>query len=217
MMLFACMLAPVLSGLAIRFVIPLTEKMLIRYTGSASVISPYYGLFDIFFSALTPAMFCFVAAMIILEERDDHIDRYLYVTGLGKSGYFISRIMIPSLAAFVFTMILLPVFKLTALSATEIILLSLTGSLQGVIIALMVITISSNKLEGMAVMKLSSLLMLGAMVPYFVPKPQCYFLSFMPSFWTGLAIAEDHVLFMLPAVIISAVWIFILFRHVLKK
>ena len=211
MMLLAAGLAPILAGFAIRFVIPLMEKALCNYLGVSSVMLPYYGILDIFYSALTPAIFCFITAMIMLEERDDHIDKYLFVTGLRRSGYYISRIVLPAVASFMVTLILLPIFKLSSLSMADIILLSLTGTLQGVIIALLIIRVSSNKLEGMAVTKLSSLIMFGALVPYFVPAPLCYSLSFIPSFWTGKAIEQGNLLYMLPAVVISGIWITILF------
>ena len=211
MMLLAAGSAPILGGLAIRFGIPLMEKALCNYLGTTSIMLPYFGLFDIFYSALTPAIFCFITAMIMLEERDDHIDRYLFVTGLRRSGYYISRIVLPAFASFIVTVILLPIFKLSSLSMADIILLSLTGTLQGVIIALLIIRVSSNKLEGMAVTKLSSLIMFGALVPYFVPAPLCYSLSFIPSFWTGKAIEQGNPLHMLPAVVISGIWITILF------
>ena len=79
-MLLAAGLAPFLAGLAIRFAVPLAESGLIRLTGTEAVLAPYYALFDLFFACLTPAMFCFIAAMVMLEERDDHIDRYLFKT-----------------------------------------------------------------------------------------------------------------------------------------
>ena len=116
-------------------------------------------------------MLCFIAAMVVLEEHDDHIDRYLLITGLGRSGYFISRMILPAILALVMTVILLPMFGLIKWSVVDILLLSLTGSLQGIVIALLIVTISSNKLEGMAVTKLSSLMMFGAVVPFFVPAP----------------------------------------------
>lgn len=210
LMLFAAGLAPLLAGTAIHFGMPFLEKMLIRFTGLPSVLSPYYGLFDIFFASIAPAMFCFIAAMIILEERDDHIDRYLYVTGLGRNGYFVSRIVIPALAACVVTAALLPAFRLTALSVGAIISLSLTGALQGIIIALLIITLSSNKLEGMAVTKLSTLIILGAVVPYFVPVPFCFFLFFLPSFWMGMAILNVSFVYMPLSVLISSIWIIVL-------
>ncbi|MGN1164901.1 MAG: ABC transporter permease, partial [Lachnospiraceae bacterium] len=47
----------------------------------------------------------------MLEEHDDHIDSYLFVTGLGRKGYFVSRILLPAIIAFVITVALLPVFR----------------------------------------------------------------------------------------------------------
>ncbi len=77
MMLFAACLAPLLAGAAIKYVIPFIEKVLISQIGLSAVIRPYYGLFDIIFSMISPTMFCFVAAMVLLEEHDDHIEIYL--------------------------------------------------------------------------------------------------------------------------------------------
>lgn len=199
-MLFAAGLAPLLAGSAIRYGIPPAEDCLIRLTGMGAVLSPYYGLLDIFFGSLTPAMFCFIAAMVMLEERDDHIDRYLFATTLGKSGYYVSRIGIPALAALAVTAILLPVFRLTDLSAGATLFLSLAGTLQGVIIALLIVTISTNKLEGMAVTKLSSLMILGAAIPYFVPSPYYFGFAFLPSFWMGKAMIDGEITSLLSSV-----------------
>ena len=217
MMLLAAGLSPFLMGAAIRFGIPAIDKALCGLTGLPQIMSPYYSLFDIFYAAITPAMFCFVAAMVMLEERDDHIDRYLFVTNLGKRGYYISRIVIPALAAFVISAALLPIFRLAVSSFAEILFLSLAGTLQGIIIALLVFNISSNKLEGMALTKCSSLMMLGAMGPYFIQRPYSHILFFMPSYWTGLVITEGSALYTLPTILISGIWIAALSRGKIRR
>lgn len=217
MMLFAALTAPVLAGMAIKFIVPFIEKSLIQFTGMNAVISPYYGLFDIFFASISPAMFCFISAMVMLEEHDDYIDHYLFITGLGRNGYIASRIVIPALLAFVITAALLPVFGLTGLSAVQIIFLSLTGTLQGIIIALLIAALSSNKLEGMAITKLSSLIIFGAVVPYFVSTPFSFCAFFLPSFWIGKAIYENNMIFMLPSAIVASSWILILQKKYFKK
>lgn len=206
-MLLAAGLAPLLAGIAIRYAVPLAEGSLVRLTGAEAVLAPYYALFDLFLASLTPAMFCFIAAMVMLEERDDHIDRYLSATALGRNGYFISRIVLPALAAFVVTAILLPVFHLALLSTGAVLLLSLAGTLQGMIIGLLIVTVSSNKLEGMAVTKLSSLMMLGAVIPYFVPAPFSFGFSFLPSFWMGKGVLEGSLLYLLPSIAAGGCWI----------
>lgn len=206
-MLLAAGLAPILAGAAIYFGVPFAGEMLIRFTGMPGMLSPYYGLFAIFFASITPVMYCFIFAMVILEEHDEHIDRYLFVTGLGRRGYFVSRIVIPALAAFVVTVILLPVFRIMDLSVGTIILLSLTGTLQGVIIELLIVTLSSNKLEGMAITKMSTLTIFGAVLPYFVPAPFCYCLSFLPSFWVGMAMLNNVPGYTMLSVLLASVWI----------
>lgn len=166
---------------------------------------------------LTPIMFCFVTAMVVLEEHDDHIENYLFITTLGRKGYLISRIFLPVVIAFIMTVILLPVFKLTALSAMEVLLLSGTGALQGIIIALLIVTLSTNKLEGMAVTKMSTLTILGAFAPYFVRGRISYILSFLPSFWIGKTIYDHKFIFMIPAILAAFLWIYILMKKFLRK
>lgn len=216
-MLFAACIAPLLVGVFFKLAIPAIERTATQQIGAAAILLPYYGLFDVFFSMLAPVMFCFVTAMVILEEHDDHIDSYLFITALGRKGYLISRIGIPAGIAFIITAALLPVFKLTALSVLEIIFLSLTGALQGVIMALLIVTISTNKLEGMAVTKLSTLLILGALAPYFVQHPIQYVLSFLPSFWIGKAIHGHSLVYLLVSIPLMLVWIGLLLKKFLRK
>lgn len=216
-MLFAALMSPVLAGIAIHFGVPFAENMLIQMTGLSAVLMPYYCLFDIFFASLTSVMFGFISAMVALEEHDDHIERYLFITGLGRSGYFISRMILPAILALVMTVILLPMFELIKWSVVEILFLSLTGSLQGIVVELLIITLSSNKLEGMAVTKLSSLIMFGAIVPFFVPAPIDLCVFFLPSFWMGKAVFERKTIIMLLAVLVAVIWISYLKRNYDRK
>ena len=211
MMLFAAALAPILAGLFFRCVIPVIEAVLREHFLMPAILSPYYRLMDILFAMLTPAMFCFVSAMVCLEENDEKTAVYLFVTPLGKTGYLAARFLIPSAAAFLVTAVLLPVFRLTALSPADMALLAAGGALQGVLISLLIVTFSSNKLEGMAVAKLSSLMIFGAAVPFFVKGSVVqYIISPLPSFWMGKG-------YMLPAFALSAMWISFLSRRYLRK
>lgn len=217
MMLFASCFAPILAGFFFRFAIPLLETALTDVFHMMAVISPYYKLVDILFAMLPSTMFCFVSAMVSLEEKDEKTAVYLFITPLGKTGYILARFGVPSVIAFLATLILLPVFKLTAISPPNILLLAAGGTLQGMIVALLVLTISSNKLEGMAVTKLSTLTILGAVIPFFIKSDIQYIISLLPSFWIGKAILENMPLYMLPAFVLSAVWICFLLKRYLRK
>lgn len=89
--------------------------------------------------------------------------------------------------------------------------------MQGMIVALLVLTISSNKLEGMAVTKLSTLTVFGAAIPFFIKTDIQYIISPLPSFWIGKAILENTLFYMFPAFVLSAVWICFLLKRYLHK
>lgn len=217
MMLFAACFAPILAGMFFKFVIPIIEKKLKELFSLSTVLVPYYGLFDLFFSVLSPVMFCYVAAMVILEETDEHLSRYLFITPLGKNGYLIARLGVPAGIAFLVTVALLPVFKLSDLSLSTVLFLAAIESFQGIIIALLIITFSTNKLEGMAITKLSTLTMCGMVVPYFIKNKAQYALSLFPSFWVGKAIYEMQPIYILLSFIISFFWIIFLLRQYISK
>jgi len=214
-MLVAVCFVPLLAGVFFKFAIPAIDRS--DWTSAAAILVPYYGLFDLFLSILAPMMFCFAAAMVVLEEHDDHIEHYLFVTTLGRKGYIISRIGLPAVIAFIVTLILLPVFGLTDLSVSEVIFLSVAGALQGVIIGLLVVTLSKNKLEGMVVVKISMLTMSGLIVPYFVTHQLQYVLLFLPSFWIGKVICDRKLIYVLPSMLLILIWIYYLLKKYLKK
>lgn len=217
MMLFAACLTPILMGFLFRFAIPLLEAALTDWLHVPAVIAPYYGLADIFFAMLSPTMFCFVSAMVSLEEADERTAAYLFVTPLGRNGYLAARFGIPSAAAFLVIAALLPVFNLSSLSPADMVLLAAGGTLQGIIISLLILTFSTNKLEGMAVAKLSGLMIFGAVVPFFIQHNVQYVIFPLPSFWIGKAIYENTPFYMLPAFVLSAVWIYFLLKRYLRK
>lgn len=215
-MMVAAGLAPILAGVAIKFGIPFGEQLLINAFGTP-ILTPYYGLFDILYASLSPAMFCFVVAMVMLEEHDDHIDRAMFVTALGRKGYFISRMILPSVLAFIITLLLSPVFNISSTSFISSLLLAFAGTLQGIIVAQLILGISSNKLEGMAVTKISSIIILGALVPYFVPLPLGYAFSVLPSFWMGMGINFNNPLYLIISCALGTIWVILLQAKVNKK
>lgn len=213
MMLLASCFVPILAGFFFRFAIPFLEVALTGCFRIPSIISPYYKLIDLIFVMLSPVMFCFVSAMVSLEEADEKTAEYLFITPLGKKGYLIARFGVPSAAAFFLTLILMPVFKLTDFSPAAILLFAAGGTLQGLIVALLILTLSSNKLEGMAVAKLSTLTILGAVIPFFIKNNMQYVLFLLPSFWIGKAACGDTLLYMFPAFVLSAAWILLLLKR----
>ncbi|MEA4972122.1 hypothetical protein SDC9_121267 [bioreactor metagenome] len=210
MMQIVALVSIFLCGAVFKFGVPALETYLMGYFSKAYILKPYYGLFDILFSIISPTMLCYIASMVILEEKDDHVSVYLAATPLGKNGYILSRLVIPAVISFVLTLILLPFFSLSEVSFSTVIMLSLTGAAQGLIITLIVVVFSANKLEGLAVTKLSVIMMLAIFVPYFIRTNAQYLLCVLPTYWIGKAVHESSYMYFAFALVISALWIAVL-------
>lgn len=216
-MLILLSIAPILSGLFFRFGIPFIQSLLTRYLNKPDLLSPYYLLFDLLMGSLTPLLYSFAAAYVILGEIDDGISKYLAVTPIGKKGYLISRLGFPSLIAFIISIMALYVFKLSELSFLDILIIAFLGAMLGMIEALLVVSLSGNKVEGMAVSKLSGLFFLGLPAPFFISGKIQYTLFFLPSFWVSKAVTDKQIIFALIGVIVSIAWIVGLYQRFKKK
>lgn len=216
-MLFAACFAPVFIGILFRFAIPYLEAAIVKWLHISAFMCHYYVLIDILFSMISPAMFCFVSAMACLEEADEKTALYLFITPLGKMGYLFARLGIPAVAAFFVTVLLLPFCKLTALSLIDILLFAAVGTLQGLIVALLILTFSTNKLEGMAIAKLSALTISGVAIPFFIKSNLQYMLFLLPSFWVGKAVCEDRLFYGFPAFGLAVVWVWFLLKRYWRK
>lgn len=217
LMLFVVCFAPIMVGFVIHFGIPLLEKFLTNQFNKQEILLPYYLLFDLALAIITPMLFCFVSAMIILGEIDDNISAYIAVTPLGKPGYLISRLGFPCVLSVFVTIIILSIFSLTQISLPMIILISILTAIFGLIISILVVSLSTNKVEGMAITKLSGLLMLGLPAPFFISSNIQYSLFFLPSFWiTKLATSQNYI-YSIPCLVVSAAWIVLLIKQFSRK
>lgn len=216
-MLFIVCVSPILCGVFIKFGIPLIQNISLNKFYYQLNLEPYFLMFDLLLAFITPFMFFFASTMVILGEIDDSISRYLIVTPLGKTGYLISRFGIPGILAFIITMILLIFFSLTKISLLLNLSISLLVLLQGVIISILVISLSSNKLEGMVITKFSGVFMMGILAPFFILNKAQYILFFLPTFWISKAFKEDNYVYMFISIVISLIWILLLFKKFSKK
>lgn len=216
-MLYAVMIAPLLAACFFRFGIPFLETFLCGYFAQDSVLSDYYLLFDLLLALLTPYMFCFAAAMVMLTEYDENMAVYLAVTPVGKRGYLISRLVFPALISFFVSFLLLFFFSLTSWTLWRMLLISLLTSLFSIPLALLLVAFSHNRVEGMALAKLSGLVMLGLPVPFFLFSGIQYLFSPLPSFWIAKLCVDQNYFFLFPALICTLLWIWVLYRRFERK
>ncbi len=216
-MLLAITFTPFLIGILLRFGIPFAEAQLTNYMEMECVISPYYELLDLLLILFTTTMFNLVAVMVVLEEADEHLISYLSVTPLGKTGYLFSRFGLTGIISLVISILVFAMFHLTNINVIMLLGVVVTSAVQGIGTAMLIVTFSANKVEGMAIGKFTSLFTLGALVPFFKNGRVQYVFSVLPSFWLSKAVKQSSVSFLLIAILIVAVWIFLLAKRFTEK
>ena len=212
-MLAACLVAPILMAVLFRWGVPKLEIWLTGLVGAERVLSPYYAVFDLFLSLMTPLMLCFAGVMVVLEELDDGTAKYLMVTPLGKKGYLFSRVGVLTVASIVYEMVLTALFTLSDMPLWQNALAAVANALVSVSVAMMVVGFAKNKVEGMALVKLSGFFILGFIAAYFVARPMGYLAGVLPGYWLGLMALDGSPWWALPAMLVAGVWIALLYRR----
>lgn len=216
-MLFVACFAPFLAGAFFQFGIPVIEKLLCSYFAKEAIITPYYVLLDLMLSMLAPTMFAFVGALVMLGEIDDKIAGYMELTPVGIKGYLLSRLGYPVIISFILNIIVVKSFGLSGIPIIQIVIISLFTSLIGINVALLIIAISTNKVEGMAMGKLSGIMLLGLLVPYVFKTKVQFFAGIFPSFWLGKYMITEKGCYLVIALLINVIWSKMLYKKYKMK
>lgn len=216
MLVLVC-LAPVLAALVFRFGIPYLEGLLCAHFETSAIISPYYLLLDLFLCLLTPYMFCFVSGLVMLTEHDENMAKYIAVTPVGKNGYIISRLIFPAAFGFLASVPLVSMFSLTVWNTALLLLACLVSSVLCVAVVMLLFSLSHNRVEGMAIGKLTGLFLLGLVVPFFLESGMQYLFSPLPSFWLAKMCVSADIIWLFPALVSSLLWMWVLYRRFERK
>ena len=89
--------------------------------------------------------------------------------------------------------------------------------ISGIITSLLVIAISSNKVEGMAIGKLSGGFGMILFIPLIIKGPVQYVFSLFPMFWVGKYIRDELGVELPLALILFIGWIYCLMKKFRKR
>ena len=217
MMMLLLAIAPVLVVIFFRVGIPLLERKVLIHYGLEGIIVPYYEYFSWLLAMVTGMLFAFVGGLVVLGEIDENVAKYIMVTPVGMRGYLASRIIIPALISGAVALICVPAFSHTHIGAAKLIVMVISTMLSGIVTAMLVVAISSNKVEGMAVGKLSGLFGVTFFIPVAVRGTIRYVFFLFPMFWVGEWSLSGGCVKLLIAFIEFALWINVLFWRFKKK
>jgi len=216
-MLAVCLFAPILMAVLFRYGVPALETVLCGALGTPQVLAPYYGLLDLLVSMMTPLMLCFAGVMVVFEELDDGAAKYLMVTPLGKAGYLFSRLGVLTALSVVYGTALVALFRLSELPLGLAALSAVCNALVSLSVAMLVVGFAKNKVECMALTKLSGFFMLGYFAAYLLDRPASYLSGWLPSYWLGLMALDRNALWAIPATFTACGWITLLYRRFARR
>jgi len=177
---------PLLATLAMRL---LPQLLLARLDGwlPFDLQALYKPLMGAIFLLLVPFLWGMLSGFLLLDERDDRTLTALQITPLPMSAYLLYRLAFPAALSVVTTFFLFPLAGLATLSGGALFLLALLAAPLAPLIALLLAALAQNKVQGLAMTKASSLLLLPALVAYFLAAPWHWLLAAAPTFWATQA------------------------------
>ena len=212
------LLAPILTGLVIYFGVPYIEKLLCAYFKSSFIIKPYYPLLQLILICMPILMLVFINVMVVLEEMDNGTAKYLCVTPLGKKGYIMTRFFITSVLSMVYSFAVNFLFPLSSFTAIKCIVYCILFAMSGFLMGFFITEKSRNKVEGMALVKITRIVFLISLsIPYFVTSKVQFVLSFFPPFWIGRTTCNFSIINISLATLSAVIWYMLLIRKFLKK
>lgn len=151
---------------------------------------PYYPLILSFMFILqAPMMFGIVIGLMILDERDEDTLTALRVTPFPILNYALYRVSLMVMLAMVFVVVATPLTGL--ISWTLLPALVVIGLCSGVFAAatgVFLAAFAANKVEGIALMKATGLLLTWPAVAYFVNPDWQWLMGIVPTYWPAKAL-----------------------------
>jgi fluoroquinolone transport system permease protein len=185
--LFYMLVIPPLMIPAARFLLPPAAAYLSEDFGFDLVI--YYPLLLSFFFVLQiPMLFGVLVGLLVLDEKDDDTLSALRVTPISMTGYALYRGAAAVLLSALYVCIALPLTGLlpSPLVPTTVPIALLSG-MTAPVFALLLAALARNKVEGLALMKALSVLMLGPLAAYFVGLHWQLVFGVLPTYWPAQA------------------------------
>ncbi|MBU0711912.1 ABC transporter [bacterium] len=174
---------PVFIALLFRFATPVIADFVVLWVD----LTEHYAFIVSFLAFLTPSFVGMVMGFMLLDERDEDILSYMAVTPLTKSGYMLYRIVSPVIISFIMMYVILFIAHLTPIPVIRLIPVGLMASMEAPMLALFLAAFANNKVEGLAVYKLTSMIFLAPFVGYFVKSNWAFLAGILPPFWVSKA------------------------------
>lgn len=173
------MILPMFITLLFRWIVPWVSKLVMPYFD----LIPFYGLIGASLLLITPMMMGTVIGFLLLDERDEGVLMSLIVTPLAKDGYIFYRVLFPTVVSFLYCLLVVSFTHFIRVPFIALLAASFTASLEAPLIALYMAVFATNKVEGLALSKMTGIGILAPIAGYFIASPWKYIVGIIPFFW----------------------------------
>jgi len=187
-MLLFMLAAPLLILAALRFAAPYGLALLPEDAGpGASAVAAVVSAVALLLVPLLPGT---MAGLLLLDERDERLVAALAVTPLTKNGYFKYRLSVPFALSAAYAGALPFVSGLLPPEANAFALLpaALSAALLAPAFAVLMGALAANKLEGLAISKLSGWVVFAPAL-LLAPEPAQWIGALLPTYWIAKSYA----------------------------
>lgn len=174
------LLAPLALALAMRWGVPLLARLVAGYVD----LTPYFPAASALAAVLVAVLSGMVAGFLMLDEKDDGTLVALQVTPLSRRDYALYRVASPSLLALLAVLVVIPVTALVRVPWLVMAAAGLSAALGAPIFALVLAALAGNKIEGLALAKLLSVVVALPLASLFLGGTWQILLWPVPQYWT---------------------------------
>lgn len=176
------LLLPLAVALPIRFLLPLIIAQIGLLVGvdTAGLYAPIAGASLLL---ITPTIYGTVIGFLLLDQRDERTLAALRVTPLSLDLYLAYRLIIPVLLSIVMTLVSFALAGIADFGVAAIVVGTVSAAPLTALAALALVAFAENKVQGMALMKAGSMLLILANGGIFAPAPWRWIFLVLPTTW----------------------------------
>jgi len=176
----------VISQIIVQWIAPTLKQTL-------PIASNYQIIFMLCTSMLS-LIYGFIAAFLILDERDEHLLTVLRVMPISRSSYLIYRMLFLSIFSFIILLVYPPFSGLLVefphFSYINYIPIAFLLTLLTPFSALLVSTYATNKVQAFAIFKISGTVFLLPLFMFLLTDSLKYIFAPIPNFWAFMSLKE---------------------------
>lgn len=214
--LMILMIVPIFALGTVKLSIVFGVPLIKQYTGFD--LEPWYGYLMSTALLIGPCMLGTVAAFMMIDDRDESMIELMAVTPNGYSGYIANRLLMPFFLSIVYTFggyLLLNIYTITF---WKLLYLAVLTGIESIIIALLLFSITDNKVKGLTYAKAMDGFLLTALADLLNIKAVSAAAALIPFYWiSSLVIKPDSVLNLSLPLLVHLGWLGLAFLRIRKE